>query len=156
MASKLEQDISAAIEAATRAGAGGPTDEFLGKLAERIGAQANVKAVFGEPIERDGLVIVPVAKVRWGFGGGAGSGPMPMVPGAAATDGATAGSSGSSGSGQGGGGAVTADPLGWLEIGPNGAEFRPIVPATPSPAFIAASTFGAAMILRALARLLRR
>lgn len=62
----------------------------------------------------------------------------------------------STGSGQGGGGGVTADPIGWLEIGPSGAEFKPIVPAMPSPAFIAASTFGAAMVLRALARLLRR
>lgn len=157
MASKLEQDISAAIEAATRAGAGSPGDEFLGKLAERIGAHASVKAVFGEPIERDGLVVVPVAKVRWGFGGGAGSGPMvvrgssPTIAGA--SDDASAQSAGS---GQGGGGGVTADPIGWLEIGPAGAQFKPIVPAMPSPAFIAASTFGAAMILRALASLLRR
>ena len=150
MASKLEQDISAAIDAATRAGAGGPMDDFLGRLAEKIGAQANVKAVFGEPIERDGLVVVPVAKVRWGFGGGAGSGP------ASAAMAATDGDAPSSGSGQGGGGGVTADPIGWLEIGPDGAEFKPIVPAMPSPAFMLATTFGASMLVRALARLLRR
>ena len=151
MASKLEQDIHAAIEAATRSGAGGPGDEFLGRLAERIGATANVQAVFGAPIERDGLVVVPVAKVRWGFGGGAGSGPVPMAAVPAAEGGTTA-----SGSGQGGGGAVTADPIGWLEISAQGAEFKPIVPAVPSPAFIFAATFGGAMVLRALARLLRR
>jgi uncharacterized spore protein YtfJ len=152
MASKLEQDISAAIEAATRAGAGGPADDFLGRLAERIGARANVKAVFGEPIERDGLVVVPVARVRWGFGGGAGSGPMAAAPG-----GSTDGSAGtpSGGSGEGGGGAATADAIGWLEIGPDGASFKPIVPAMPSPAFLLAATFGASMLLRALARLLR-
>ena len=158
MATKLEQDISAAIEAATRAGAGGPADDFLGRLAEKIGAQANVKAVFGEPIERDGLVVVPVAKVRWGFGGGAGSNP---VAAAMATAGATGepeleGAAPASGTGQGGGGGVTADPIGWLEIGPDGAEFKPIVSAMPSPAFMLASTFGAAMLVRALARLLRR
>jgi hypothetical protein len=51
---------------------------------------------------------------------------------------------------------VTADPIGWLEIGEDGAEFRPIVAAMPSPAFMVATTFGAAMVLRALARLLRR
>src|SRR5829696_4917048 len=97
MASKLEQDISAAIDAATRTGAGGPADDFLGRLAERVGAQANVKAVFGEPIERDGLVVVPVAKVRWGFGGGAGSGPVPAGMGAVESD------APNSGFGQGGG-----------------------------------------------------
>ena len=155
MASKLEQDISAAIEAATRAGASGAGDDFLGRLAERIGAQANVQAVFGQPIERDGLVIVPVAKVRWGFGGGAGSGPMPMgAEGAGPADATQAAAT--AGSGQGGGGAVTADPIGWLEISAEGAEFKPIVGAMPSPAFIFASTFGAAFVIRALARLLRR
>src|SRR5262245_14951794 len=148
MASKLQQDVSAAVEAATRAGAGGPGDEFLGKLADRVGAHASVKAVFGEPIERDGMIVVPVAKVRWGFGGGAGSGPvMPGDEGAAGT---------ASGSGQGGGGGVTADPIGWLEIGPDGAEFKPITPVMPSPAFLLASAFSASMLLRALSRLLRR
>jgi uncharacterized spore protein YtfJ len=152
MASKLEQDINAAVEAAMRAGGGGPADDFLGRLAERIGARATVKAVFGEPIERDGLVVVPVAKVRWGFGGGAGSSTIPGAPGGAA-DGAAETASG--GSGEGGGGAATADPIGWLEIGPDGASFKPIVPAMPSPAFLLAATFGASMLLRALARLLR-
>ena len=32
-----------------------------------------VKRVFGEPIERDGVTIIPVAKVMGGAGGGAGS-----------------------------------------------------------------------------------
>jgi uncharacterized spore protein YtfJ len=148
MASKLERDVSAAVEAATRKATEDPVDGFMSRLADRIGAHASVKAVFGEPIERDGLLVVPVAKVRWGFGGGAGSGPE----GGAAAPGADV----AIGSGQGGGGAVTADPLGWLEIGPEGAAFKPIVRAMPSPAFIAASTFGAALVLRALARLLRR
>jgi uncharacterized spore protein YtfJ len=33
-----------------------------------------VKRVFGEPVERDGLTIVPVAAVRGGAGGGSGEG----------------------------------------------------------------------------------
>jgi uncharacterized spore protein YtfJ len=164
MTSKLEQDVRAAVEAATRAGAGGRMDDFIGRLADKVGAHANVKAVFGEPIERDGLIVVPVAKVRWGFGG-AGGGPMllPMArtprareAGEAAGEPRIDGGDPTSESGQGGGGAVTADPIGWLEIGEDGAEFRPIVAAMPSPAFMVATTLGAAMILRALARLLRR
>ena len=162
MASKLEQDISAAVEAANRA-ASNSLDDFVSRLAERVGAHANVKAVFGEPIERDGLVVVPVAKVRWGFGGGAGRGPLPGSP--SMTGDATAQAAGEpelelvaagGGSGQGGGGGVTADPIGWLEITDDGAEFKPIVAAMPSPAFMLATTFGAAMLVRALARLLRR
>lgn len=34
-----------------------------------------VKRVFGEPYERDGITIVPVASVRGGAGGGGGEGP---------------------------------------------------------------------------------
>ena len=162
MASKLEQDISAAVEAANRA-ASTSLDDFVGRLAERVGAHANVKAVFGEPIEREGLVVVPVAKVRWGFGGGAGRGPLPGsagIPGEASVQAAgepeLEGVGAGGGSGQGGGGGVTADPIGWLEITDDGAEFRPIVAAMPSPAFMLATTFGAAMLVRALARLIRR
>jgi len=33
---------------------------------------AQVRRVFGEPIERDGVVVVPVASVRGGAGGGSG------------------------------------------------------------------------------------
>lgn len=155
MATKLERDIAAAVEAATRNATGSPVDDFVGRLAERIGAHANVKAVFGEPIARDGLVVVPVAKVRWGFGGGAGSGPMaaPTEPGAASTE---PGAAQPTGSGQGGGGGATADPIGWLEISDAGAEFKPIVPAMPSPGFLLAAGFSASMVLRGLARLLRR
>ena len=159
MASKLEQDISAAIEAANRAGAAGPVDGFVASLAEKVGAQASINAVFGEPIHREGLTVVPVAKVRWGFGGGAGRGPMPTAgtstgetSGEPELEGATSGG----GSGQGGGGGVTADPIGWLEITDDGAEFKPIVAAMPSPAFMLATTFGASMLIRALARLIRR
>jgi uncharacterized spore protein YtfJ len=36
---------------------------------------ARVQRVFGEPIERDGVVVVPVALVRGGAGGGSGSNP---------------------------------------------------------------------------------
>lgn len=34
-----------------------------------------VKRVFGEPITQNGITLIPVAKVRGGFGGGSGEGP---------------------------------------------------------------------------------
>ena len=141
-------DLESATDAARKAGDAGPIDGFVERLAERIGAKASVKAVFGEPIERDGLTVIPVAKVRWGFGGGAGSGPMAGGP---AIDGGAAPTSG-----QGGGGGITADPIGWIEMGPDGTEFKPIVPAMPSPGFLLAAGATAALVLRSLARLLRR
>ena len=72
--------------------------------------------------------------------GGAGSG----------TDGASG-----TGTGAGGGGGVTADPVGHLEIRDGLATFTPIVPPFPSPWFILASGVTAALVIRALARLLR-
>lgn len=94
-------------------GGGAPTsaDRLLGRLAELIGGKAGVQAVFGTQITRENLTVVPVARVRWGFGGGGGS-----------ADGSESGPA----SGSGGGGGVAAGPVGYLEIGPEGAIFRAI------------------------------
>ena len=42
------------------------------KLMSTITGDLTPKRVFGEPIERDGVVLVPVASVRGGAGGGSG------------------------------------------------------------------------------------
>jgi uncharacterized spore protein YtfJ len=47
-------------------------DELLSKLAEQVGATFDASTVFGSPVEREGVTIVPVATARFGFGGGAG------------------------------------------------------------------------------------
>jgi hypothetical protein len=133
-----ESDV---MDEARRAAEGGPAERFLEGLADRIGTHASVTAVFGEPIERGDVTVIPVARVRWGFGGGQG-------------EGGEAG--GSTGSGLGGGGGAAADPVGYVEIGPAGAIFKPIVPLYPSPVFLLVSGVTAAIVLRALARLIRR
>ena len=147
-----------AIADARHAGDGGSIDGFVERMAERVGGKASVRAVFGDPIERDGITVIPVAKVRWGFGGGAGRGPIAVGPG---IDGQTpevllSDDSSQSGAGSGGGGGVTAEPIGYLEIGPDGANFRPITPVMPSPGFLLASGVAAMLVLRGLARLIRR
>jgi uncharacterized spore protein YtfJ len=159
----MTSELETAMADARRAAESGPIDGFVERMAERIGAKATVKAVFGEPIERDGFTVIPVAKVRWGFGGGAGSGPAGPGFGAGATTGlgsesdeATAAAGVTPGSGSGGGGGMTADPVGYLEIGPDGASFIPITQAMPSPGFLLAAGATAAIVLRALARLIRR
>ena len=152
-----------AMADAQRAGEGGSFDGFIERLADRVGGKASVRAVFGDPIEREGITIIPVAKVRWGFGGGAGRGPVAVGPGIAGAGGGPTsldesggGETGQIGSGSGGGGGLTADPIGYLEIGPEGAAFRPITSAMPSPAFMLAAGVTATLVLRGLAKLIRR
>jgi uncharacterized spore protein YtfJ len=154
----------AAVDDARKAGDAGSIDGFIERIADRVGGTASVRAVFGEPIERGGITVIPVAKVRWGFGGGAGTGPIPVGPGrpgdspfadALNASGGTSETAPTT-SGSGGGGGVTADPIGWLEIGPEGATFRPISSPMPSPAFLLAAGATAALVLRSIAKLPRR
>ena len=155
---KTGKDYDAAMDEARKAAGGSSIDGFVERIAERVGASANVRAVFGEPIERDGITVIPVARVRWGFGGGAGRGPIAVGPGTDTKGAATAGGvdQGLSGMGTGGGGGATADPVGYLEIGPDGVSFIPIGVPMPSPGFLLAGGAAAAIVLRAISRLVRR
>jgi len=81
-------------------------DPFLVRLAESLGMNANAGAVFGSPIERDGVTVVPVARARYGFGGGGGSREEQQ--------------------GFGGGGGLIVSPVGYIELKAGGARFRPI------------------------------
>jgi uncharacterized spore protein YtfJ len=115
------------------------TATFVEHLAERIGASASVRAVFGEPVQRGEWTVIPVARMRWGFGGGTGSGPSEQ------------------GSGSGAGGGATADAVGYVVIAPEGVHFQPIATAPRvSPALLLAAGIGIALVLRSIARLVRR
>ncbi|MGD0424671.1 MAG: spore germination protein GerW family protein [Candidatus Bathyarchaeia archaeon] len=83
--------------------------EFVQSIADRLHATGNVKTVFGEPIEAKGRMIIPVAKVVYGFGGGAG-GKSDSEDGR---------------SGQGVGGGIAVRPAGVLEIRDDTTEFIP-------------------------------
>jgi uncharacterized spore protein YtfJ len=135
MASDETKAMTDAIEAAEV----GSVSGLLERLADRIGGRANVKAVFGEPIQQGDLTVVPVARVRWGIGVGGGRG-----------------GDAQGGSGSGGGGGAAAEPVGYLEIRPDGAVFQPIRPSHPSPVLVLAGGLAAAFVLRALLRGLRR
>lgn len=104
---------------------------LLERLVSQVGGHARVQAVFGEPVAREGVTVIPVARVRWGVGGGGGSAPE--------------------GSGSGGGGGVVADPVGYIEITSAGATFRPIG-RTFGPGAILAVAIAAAIVIRAFAR----
>src|SRR3984885_14126180 len=47
---------------------------ILQTLKESILSQANVKAIYGDPITAHGKTVIPVAKIMYGFGAGAGTG----------------------------------------------------------------------------------
>jgi uncharacterized spore protein YtfJ len=42
------------------------------EIVTRVGDQLGIRRVFGEPVERDGLVVIPVAVAVGGGGGGTG------------------------------------------------------------------------------------
>ena len=88
-------------------------DRFIGAMAEKLGAVARASTIFGEPVERNGVTVIPVAKARWGFGGGAGQRK-------------DEGTDGKQEDGAGGGGGVQVTPVGFIEITNNAANFRPI------------------------------
>ena len=50
---------------------------------------------------------------------------------------------------------MTAEPIGYLEIGDDGAAFKPIASAYPSPLFLLAAGFAGSLVIRAIARLIR-
>jgi uncharacterized spore protein YtfJ len=104
-------------------------DQLLAVLAERVGAHADARMVYGDPIERDGITIVPVATVRWGFGIGSGYRGAPMRTG---------------------GGGATATPTGYLEITGGRCRYVPLHAGSRRSGALAAA---AAMLTR---RLLRR
>lgn len=83
-----------------------PEPGLLERLAEIVQVHANAKQVYGEPVERNGVTVIPVARVQWGFGGG-GLGRGPIERG-------------------GGGGGVRAYPIGFIEFKGGKADFRPI------------------------------
>jgi uncharacterized spore protein YtfJ len=82
----------------------------LQSLKESILGQANVKAIYGEPISAHDKTIIPVAKMMYGYGAGAGTG----------------GVGDTSTRGEGGGGGVRAVPVGIIEVSHQQTRFVPI------------------------------
>ncbi len=103
----------------------------------------HVRRAFGEPVERDGLTLVPVARVWGGTGFGGGDGSMEQVGDEAAR----------SGSGGGGGLGVGVTPVGVYVV--KGGEVRWEPAFDLNRAVIGGQVLGA-IALVVLARALRR
>lgn len=117
--------------------------EEFSAMVERIAGvadKANVNAVFGEPKEVHGRVLIPVAEVSYGFGMGWGSGSTECTcegddeacccsEEEAATETCCCDEeegAGSGGEGGGGGSGARVRPLAYIEVGPEGAKVVPI------------------------------
>lgn len=81
------------------------------RLAELARDQLTVDRVFGEPIERGMLTVIPVARVMGGAGGGEGTDGSPNGPQ----------------QGEGGGWGVVARPAGMYVIDGDRVRFKPVV-----------------------------
>jgi uncharacterized spore protein YtfJ len=105
-------------------------DELLSALAERIGARLGAATVFGDPVERDGVTVIPVAVARFGIGAGSGVDP----------------SKGQEGEGGGGGGIVS--PTGYIELKEGRSRFVPVVHPARMLALVLGAVVAALAILR--------
>lgn len=107
-------------------------DELLDRIGQTVGQKAQVSTVFGEPVERDSVTVIPVAKTRFGFGGGGGTGTK----------------QGDEGSGGGGGGGAVISPVGYIELRNGGAEFKRISSPADLVTFVAAASIALLAIKR--------
>ena len=105
----LEQPTADAERAAVDA----PVVRVFERLAQQIGARADARAVFASPVTKDGVTVIPVARVFGGFGAGASQ-------------------DAAAGGGLGGAGGFGAQPVGFIEIDRDGARFRRIDSAVES------------------------
>lgn len=117
----------------------GPPDRHLS--AWELALQATgAKLCYGEPVEADGRTVIPVASVEVAGGGGWGHA-RARPEGAESAEGEADGNSSGEGQGGGLGGWVSAVPVGFIEIGPEGTRFRRII----EPVSLARGLAGAAV-----------
>ncbi|HEU4985140.1 MAG TPA: hypothetical protein VFT58_05820 [Nitrososphaera sp.] len=94
--------------------------EIISSITERVKDTANVKVVFGDPVESGGVTVIPVAsvKVAGGGGGGRGRGVAVTEEGVEVEGGVGMGLQ------------ITARPLGYIEVVNGSAKLVPIVDVT--------------------------
>jgi uncharacterized spore protein YtfJ len=104
---------------------------YVARLGRRTARAGGARAVYGKPVERDGVTVIPVAAAVWGFGGGSGGRP-----------------GGERSAGAGGGGGGMAYPIGYIRIADGRASYRPIVGVVPILALGGAVALVVAVALR--------
>ena len=95
-------------------------EEIINTITERVKDTANVKVVFGDPVESGGVTVIPVATVKVAGGGGGGKGrSTALVEEGQDLEG-----------GMGMGLQITSKPLGYIEIVDGSARLVPIADVT--------------------------
>jgi len=128
-ANAQEVDVSGSVDGAGAA-------EVIRQTLERVIEAGTVRRVFGEPVERDGVLVVPVARVRsiWGVGAG---GPADV-------------------GGVGTGGVITAGPVGVYEVRDGAVRWVPALDVNRVALVGQLAFIVAALVLRSVARGRRR
>jgi len=85
-------------------------ERYFQSIVERLHSSANVRTVYGDPVETQGKTVIPVSRVRYAFG----SGPARL------------GEAGTVEEILGGGGAVQAEPVGIFEVTDAGTRYVPL------------------------------
>jgi uncharacterized spore protein YtfJ len=81
----------------------------VGRMIEQARDAMTVRRVFGDPYEKNGVTVIPAARVQGGAGGGGGEGPEGQ------------------GSGTGGGFGVNAKPAGAFVVRGDDVDWRPAI-----------------------------
>ncbi|HZO72512.1 MAG TPA: spore germination protein GerW family protein [Ktedonobacteraceae bacterium] len=98
-----------------------PATSSVTQVMDHLTETAKVEAVFGQPIEHNGIVVIPCSEVSVGLGMGFGSGPAVA---------SNAEGKQSTGSGGGGGGGATGRPIAIIIMSKDGVRVQPVVDAT--------------------------
>ncbi len=133
MTTSMDQEVELARPSAS--------GNFLERLANRLGVNAKSSVIFGEPVDREGVTVITVAKAGWGFGGGAGSG--------------SDRSQSQVGEGSGGGGGVMISPVGYIEIKDGQARFHPIFDTNRILQLVIGVGFVTMLLLRSIRKFVR-
>ncbi len=87
--------------------------------------------IFGKAVERDGITVIPVAKMKWG--GGAGGGTTSH-----------------------GGAGVIVTPVGYLEVRAGKARFRPMLDLGTLASLVMSVGMASMLMLRGVRKLIRK
>lgn len=109
-------------------------NNFIESLAQKLGKTANAATIYGEPVERDGVTVIPAAKAMYGFGGGADM---------------KAGEEGS-------GGGVAIKPVGYIEIKDGNTKFKSIPDPERVIKIIGVAGVVAFMLMKSVDKLVNR
>ena len=114
------------------------------KMVGGVRDAATVKRVYGDPIERDGALVVPVARVMGGFGGGQGPAGGPAAEGTAES------------TSWGGGGGWSASPAGVYVLKDGQVTWYPAVDANRSIALGLLAGIIGLLVMRSIIRALAK